>query len=248
MLFQKRNMKTTSFLSLVFACFILSLVTTTELKAQKKSKEEIAAERKRKADEKKAAAEDKKRQKADAKSVKDELRKFQKNPQAYLEFKRTATEAMNEAGKLKEEVAKLKALEQQCAQEEENLKKQIEELLGKNKALEEGKTAKKTGGFSIPTTGTFYVVQIGAFQQRDIEVNGDNPDFRKDSEGGFNRYIMGVFEDPAKADELRKFLTQIDFRTNKSYKPFLAPYKDGKRVSLEEAMGAEEAAKYKKQK
>ncbi len=239
-------MKTTSFLSLVFACLILSFTTITELKAQKKSKEEVAAAKKKKADDKKAAAEAKKQQKADAKSVKDELKKFQKNPQAYLEYKRTATEAMNESGKLKEEIAKLKSLEQQCAQEEENLKKQIEELLAKNKTLEEGKTVKKTGGFSIPTTGTFYVVQIGAFQQRDVEVNNDNPDFRKDSEGGFNRYIMGVFEDPAKANDLRKFLTQIDFRTNKTYRPFLAPYKDGKRVSLEEAMGAEEAAKYKK--
>jgi hypothetical protein len=128
----------------------------------------------------------------------------------------------------------------------ENLKKQIEELLAKNKELESKKGGGEQKGFSIPSEGTFYVVQIGAFQQRDVEVNQNNPDFRKENNDGFNKYVMGVFESADKADDLRKFLTQIDFRRNPTYRPFIAPYKDGKRISLEEAVGAEEAKKYKK--
>jgi hypothetical protein len=239
-------MKAIHLFTISFVFFLITFSHSSQVYAQRKSKEEIAAEKKRKQDEKKAAAEDKKRKKADEKAVKDELKKFQKNPQAYLEYKRTATEAMNEASKLKEEVVRLKSLEQQCAQEEENLKKQIEELLGKNKALEEKKASADTKGFSIPSTGTFYVVQIGAFQHRDVATNDNNPDFRKENSDGFNRYIMGVFEDVTKADELRKFLMQIDFRSSKTYRPFLAPYKDGKRVSLEEALGPDEAKKYKR--
>jgi hypothetical protein len=56
---------------------------------------------------------------------------------------------------------------------------------------------------------------------------------------------MGVFGDVNGADELRKFLLQIDMRSNPKYRPIVAAYKDGKRVALEEVLTPEEAKKYK---
>ena len=93
----------------------------------------------------------------------------------------------------------------------------------------------------------YYVVQIGAFQQTDIETNPDNPDFRKETADGFNKYIMGVFSSIEQADAMRNFLMKIDFKRTPQYRPFIAPYKDGSRITLEEAIGPEEAAKRKKQ-
>ena len=60
------------------------------------------------------------------------------------------------------------------------------------------------------------------------------------------KYMMGVFSTIEQADALRSFLTKIDFRRMPQYRPFVVPYKDGARITLEDALGPEEAAKRKK--
>jgi hypothetical protein len=85
---------------------------------------------------------------------------------------------------------RVKELEANCQKEVEGLRSEIEDLLNKLKNCE-GKPAPGPNkpGFSIPTTGLYYVVQVGAFQNTNVETNPDNPDFRKESaDGGFQHY------------------------------------------------------------
>gem|GEM_PF-1517288 len=195
----------------------------------------------------KPSKDEKKAKAAEEKALKAELSSFTKNLDSYKSFKAAKTTAEAEAGKLKGEVVRVKELEAQCAKEVEGLRSEIEDLLKKLEACDKKPTPNNKGGFSIPTTGMYYVVQIGAFQQTNIETNPDNPDFRKENADGFTKYIMGVFSTIEQADAMRVFLRKIDFRSMPQYRPFIAPYKDGNRITLEEAIGPEEAAKRKKQ-
>ncbi len=218
-------------------CFALSINPAT---AQKKTKEQ-------KAEEKRKQQEEKKSKKDAEKIVKDDFKNFTKNPQAYLAFKEKSIKAEQEAQSIKGELARVKELEQQCATEEERLKKEIEDLKAQLANKKPEKNEKSGGTRAVPAEGTHFVVQIGAFKDKDVATNEKNPDFRKDGNvgDGFNRYVMGVFSDVNGADELRKFLLQIDMRSNPKYRPIVAAYKDGKRVALEEVLSPEDAKKYK---
>lgn len=223
---------------LIFVFFFLAM---PDVQAQRKKKKSDTTEEKT---DKKSKTNDKKAKAADDKKTIAEIKALLKNPEQYRRMKQEREEAQAEVGRLNTELTKAKQLEQQCATEEENLKRQIEELMGKVTNLE---NQPKGNGGAIPGKGMYYVVQIGAFQQKDVEVNPDNPDLRKDVTDGFNKYIMGVFPDIQQADQLRMFLLQLDFRRNPAYRPFIAPYKDGRRISLEEALGPEEAQRRKQQ-
>jgi flagellar biosynthesis GTPase FlhF len=238
----KNNLWIIKFFALFLVTAFLLVSPSAEAQRKKKKKGDDTSEE---TTTKTSSTNDKKAKAAEDKKTRAELKKLTKNPEAYRQLKDGKAEAERQASELKSEVNRLKELEQQCAQEEEALKRQIEELMGKVQTLE--KQPKGTGGFGVPAQGMYYVVQIGAFQQKDVEVNSDNPDLRKDATDGFNKYIMGVFPDIQQADQLRAFLLQLDFRRNPAYRPFIAPYKDGKRISLEEALGPEEAQKRKAQ-
>lgn len=192
----------------------------------------------------KLTKEEKKAQKAEAKALKKEVKAFQKNLDSFKAFKEAKANAESENVKMKAELKRVKDLEAQCATEVEELRAEIEQLMAK---LEACNNKPSDGGFSIPKQGLVYVVQIGAFQEKDVAVNDGNPDLRKESADGFNKYIMGAFPDIQQADQLRAFLLQLDFRTNPEYRPFIAPYKDGQRVTLDEALGPEEAEKRRQQ-
>lgn len=237
----KFTMKNTFIYGLLITtfCFALSINPAT---AQKKTKEQKAEEKRKQQEEKKA--------KKDAEKIlNDDFKNFKKNPQAYLAFKEKSIKAEQEAQSIKGELARVKELEQQCATEEDRLKKEIEDLKAQlaNKKPEKPDTGGGTGTRVVPAQGTHFVVQIGAFKDKDVATNENNPDFRNDKNvgDGFSRYIMGVFSDATGADELRKFLMQIDMRSNPKYRPIVAAYKDGKRVALEEVLSPEDAKKYK---
>lgn len=232
---------------LAVSCLLagLALVAPTDAYAQKKPKEKKETKKKEPAP--KPSKDEKKAKAAEEKALKAEIAAFNKNLESYRQFKAAKTNAEAEAGKLKSEVVRVKELEANCQKEVEGLRSEIEDLLNKLKNCE-GKPAPGPNkpGFSIPTTGLYYVVQVGAFQNTNVETNPDNPDFRKESADGFNKYIMGVFSTIEQADALRTFLTKIDFRSSPQFRPFVVPYKDGTRVTLEDAIGPEEAAKRKK--
>lgn len=223
---------------LVFALFLLA---SQEVQAQRKKKKSDVTEEKT---DKKAKANEKKAKAADDKKTIAEIKALLKNPAEYRKMKEGLANAQSEVTRLNTENVRLKEVQDQCETNKINLEKQLEEYMNKITNLE---NQPKGGGSVIPGKGMYYVVQIGAFQQKDVEVNPDNPDLRKDVTDGFNKYIMGVFQDISQADQLRMFLLQLDFRRNPAYRPFIAPYKDGKRISLEEALGPEEAQKRKQQ-
>ncbi len=233
-------MKSTIIYGFLITTFCIALsIAPQQAFAQKKTKEQKAEEKRKQQEEKKA--------KKDAeKVVKDDFKNYSKNPQLYLAFKEKAIKAEQEAQSMKGELARVKELEQQCATEEERLKKEIEDLKAQ---LANKKPEKETKGGTrtVPAEGTFYVVQIGAFKDKDVATTENNPDFRNDKNvgDGFNRYVMGVFTEATGADDLRKFLLQIDMRSNPKYRPIVAAYKDGKRVALEEVMSPEDAKKFK---
>lgn len=223
----------------------LAFFATPEVHAQKKKDPKKKETPKKKEPAPKLSKDEKKAKAAEEKALKAEISAYSKNLDSYKAFKNAKATAEAEAGKLKSEVVRLKETEANCQKEVDGLRAEIEDLLAKLKAAE-NKPAPSKGGFSIPTTGMYYVVQIGAFQQANVETNPDNPDFRKETADGFTKYIMGVFSTIEQADALRSFLGKIDFRRMPQYRPFVVPYKDGARITLEDALGPEEAAKRKK--
>jgi hypothetical protein len=232
-----------SILSLLLLC--MAMIFAPEAQAQRKKKtkktddtEEATSTKTKKP---KLSKEEKKAKAADDKALKKELSAFQKNLDSYRAFKQAKADAEAEASTLKGELTRSKEQEAQCGKEVEGLRSEIEDLLAKIKACDD-----KPKGFGVPAKGVYYVVQIGAFQQADVEANPDNPDFRKESADGFNKYIMGVFNTIEQADALRAFLMKLNFQRVPQYRPFIAPYRDGARISLEEALGPEEAEKRKK--
>ncbi len=240
-------MKSYNLRSVAFSCLFMgmALFATPEAYAQKK-KEPKKKETKKKEPAPKLSKDEKKAKAQEEKALKAEISAYSKNLDSYRAFKNAKATAEAEAGKLKSEVVRLKENEANCQKEVDGLRAEIEDLIAKLKAAEGKSTPTPAkAGFAIPTTGMYYVVQIGAFQQANVETNPDNPDLRKESADGFNKYIMGVFSTIDQADALRSFLTKIDFR-RPQYRPFVVPYKDGARITLEDAIGPEEAAKRKK--
>lgn len=213
--------------------FAMALFSAPELAAQKSKKSKSKKE--------KSSSDDKKAKKQEEKKLQAELRAYMKNPSNFKAFKQAKEDAESENAQLKQEASRLKELESQCAKEVEGLRTEIEDL--RNKLA----TAQQPTGFGIPSKGLYYAVQIGAFEKKDVSVNDNNPDFRKENTGGFAKYIMGVFPSIQEADELRRFLLELPYFKNKQSRPFVVPYRDGNRVTLEDALGPEEAERRKRE-
>ncbi len=212
---------------------------TTKEKQPKEKKEKAPSSSSRSRN---SASSSDKLSKEEEKALKNEIKAYQKNLPSFKKFKDDKSRAESDLSASSRELIRVKELEAQCANEVEELRKQIEDL--ERRLREKNAQPTTNEGFGIPKQGLYYVVQIGAFQQKDVTVNNDNPDFRRENADGFNKYIMGVFNNIEQADQLRNFLLQLDFRTP-AYRPFVAPYRDGTRISIDEALGAGEAAKRK---
>lgn len=211
-------------------------------KKEKEPKEKKEKEPKSSSRSRNSASSDDKLSREEERALKSEVKAYQKNLPSFKKFKEDKARAEADLATNSRELVRVKELEAQCANEVEELRKQIEDL--ERRLREKNAQPATNEGFGIPKEGLYYVVQIGAFQQKDVTVNNDNPDFRKENADGFNKYIMGVFNNIEQADQLRNFLLQLDFRTP-AYRPFVAPYRDGMRISIDEALGADEAAKRK---
>ncbi len=228
-----------------FVLLVFLFVQAPDAYAQKsRSKKEKAPKEKkeRKSRSRDSGSNDEKLSREEERALKSEVKAYQKNLPSFKKFKEDKARAESDLASNSRELIRVKELEAQCANEVEELRKQIEDL--ERRLREKNAQPAITEGFGIPKQGLYYVVQIGAFQQKDVSVNNDNPDFRKENADGFNKYIMGVFNSIEQADQLRNFLLQLDFRTP-AYRPFVAPYRDGMRISIDEALGADEAAKRK---
>ena len=235
------NSHTSRYVFTLLALFAFTLFGTNEAIAQKKEKPKKEVKPKLSKDEKKAKADEEK-------ALNAEVKAFGKNLESFKNFKNAKVTAENENGKLKTEVARIKETQAQCDKDVEGLRADIEELMRKLKACEEKggtNTPSVKESSAIPTKGIYFTVQVGAFQKTDIETNPDNPNFRKENADGYSKYVMGVFNNVQQADAMRDFISKLDFRQPNT-RPVLVPYKDGVRISLEDALGAEQASKYKK--
>ena len=210
---------------LLLASFTV-LIIAAPAEAQRKKKEKLSKE-------------EKKAKKAEEKRLKAEVKAFSKDINKYKAFKEAKETAESELSSTRAELTRVKELEAQCAKEVEELRAEIEDLRSQLAACN-----KKPSGFSVPSSGLYYVVQIGAYQSQDLAVNDNNPDFRKDFDSGLNKYIMGVFSNLAQADQLRNFLMQLNFQVDR---PFIQPYRDGTRISMDDALGPDEAERRRQQ-
>lgn len=232
-------------LKVFLAAFIvlgsLAISDTSEVYAQKRRSKKEKKEKEDKPDKKSRRSKDKGDglSKDEERALKKELKSYKKNLESYQAYKDRNNETRAELGEVKTELARVKQLEADCNKEVEGLRGEIEDLMAKLDACKASKSENK--GFSVPTSGLYYVVQIGAFENADAPTNNNNPDFRKENDNGMNKYIMGVFNSVDDADALRNFLYQIDFRRNPNYRPFVVPYRDGQRISIEDALGPDEA-------
>lgn len=122
-----------------------------------------------------------------------------------------------------EEVANLRSqvstLENRL-QSEMDTRRQLEQELGQMKNLMDG-------GIQ---PGLVYRVQIGAYVFYDSESNPDGANFVKERSDGFNKYMIGSFRSYEDASAFRDELEQMGIK-----KPWVVPYIDGVRVSIEEA-------------
>ncbi|MCS6822644.1 MAG: hypothetical protein NZ551_12365 [Microscillaceae bacterium] len=196
----------------------------------------FAQRSKTKAKTQKPSKEEAKRKKEEDKRTKNELRNYSKNPEAFRRFQQSKENAERQRDSLLTELGRVSQLEQQCEREVENLRADYEALLRKCKGFEEKiKTISEmpppapSPCQSIPKEGTFYSVQIGAFKQIDLDkqVNEKKVEMKKESEDGFDKYIVSYFDSYAKAEAFKKHLMYMGLR-----QVWIVAYKDGKRVDI----------------
>ncbi|MEO0899096.1 MAG: hypothetical protein AAFY71_21975 [Bacteroidota bacterium] len=105
-------------------------------------------------------------------------------------------------------------------QNEQSVRNQLEQKLSQTKGLMEGGI--------LP--GLIYRVQIGAYVFYDSSSNPDGANFVKERSDGFNKYMIGAFRSYDEASGFREELEQMGIK-----KPWVVPYVDGVRVSIDEA-------------
>ncbi len=83
------------------------------------------------------------------------------------------------------------------------------------------------------TEGLIYKVQIGAFKNKNLEKYLDNHvNFSGDiDDDGTKKYTLGYFNDYWEADNFKKYLREMGVRD-----AWIVSYKDGKRVSMKDAL------------
>ena len=82
--------------------------------------------------------------------------------------------------------------------------------------------------------GVVFKVQIGAFEKIDLPENLDTSvNLSKEQKGDLNKYVVGQFREYQKADRLKEELRNMGVK-----EAWIVPYRDGKRVPLEDVLDA----------
>lgn len=177
------------------------------------------------------------------KELKAEAKLYTKNPEGLRKIKEDAARSV----KYKTRLNELEIIQVQCEHDIEVLRAEFDSLL---KLLEKccngvepkpapqpQPTVVNTGG-GIPQQGIAFTVQIGAYKNTNLS-DYTNADL-KTEEGQLNKYILGVFRKYGEAEQLKIHLKNMGLKDS-----WIASYKDGKRVGIEEVLTPEEIEKRK---
>ncbi|WKK86310.2 Ezrin/radixin/moesin family protein [Marivirga arenosa] len=102
-----------------------------------------------------------------------------------------------------------------------------------NEMAKKAKEANNSEPAALDESGTWFKVQVGAFENIDMsEYFKNNPNFSgEDTEEGLQRITLGRFRDYWEADKFKKALRQMGVK-----EAWIVPYKDGVRVPLKEVL------------
>lgn len=190
------------------------LAFTTSTFAQKKSKEDAAAE------------------KEWAKKLKA------LKPLDYKKLVEEKEALANQVLELQQQNAKMKA---ELDKKEAELAKTKKELEDYNSGMapvvvQTDNTKTSADGLNTkrgPSKGITYKVQIGSFKNKDLTKYFDNnPNFSGEVDhDGVKKYTLGVFSDYWEADKFKKALREMGVKD-----AWVVAYKDGKRVNIKDVL------------
>ena len=102
-----------------------------------------------------------------------------------------------------------------------------------NEMAKKAQEAQNSSSSALDESGTWFKVQVGAFENIDMsEYFKNNPNFSgEESEEGLQRITLGRFRDYWEADRFKKTLRQMGVK-----EAWIVPHKDGVRVPLKEVL------------
>ena len=179
----------------------------------------------------------KKSNKDELKHWKNEVKKYKKNPLAlkaltedYKQFKTENIELQDKVNSFESErsndIKKIAQLEREISNLNNSL--MAAEENARQMALKQEDLADK--GFMA---GTVFRVQIGAYAETSIpgDLDGAEDELELEEEDGLQKILVGQFREIGKAEELQEYMKTIGVSD-----AWIVPYRDGIRITMEEAM------------
>ena len=182
----------------------------------------------------------------DTEMSKDEIKRwkriakdYKKNPAALKELTEERQRYKQESEQLQ---SQLRDLQSQQGQEDSQLAQKEQEIMDLNNQLLNAQSTiqqLREQIASTPTTpaqddmmsGLVFRVQIGAYQKTRISTSLATDDAMKlEDEGGLQKILVGQFRDYQQAVELKDYMVKIGVKD-----AWVVPFRDGIRISLEEA-------------
>ncbi len=186
--------------------------------------------------------------KEELKEWKNQAKEYKKNPAALKiltekveGLESEAAEATSEARRLRQELSTVKIEENQKNAKIATLEDQVRSL---NQQLAETRTAlmqseqrtemtARGGGNLADGQGIVFRIQLGAFEKRQVatEMAVADDGFLLEDENGVQKITIGHFRDFESAKALRDHMVTIGVKG-----AWVVPYRDGVRITLQEAL------------
>lgn len=191
--------------------FCMAFSVSAQLsKAERKEMKKMAKELKKNPDQMKALVEENESLKSSVASLNAQV----ENIQGQLDNKNA-------------EIAAAKAEAQEAKAMAEAQRQRANEMANK------AKNVQKEEPEALDESGTWFKVQVGAFENIDMsEYFKNNPNFSgEETEDGLQRITLGRFRDYWEADKFKKTLRKMGVK-----EAWIVPYKEGVRVPLKEVL------------
>lgn len=204
-------MKSKISLIAILMIFCMAFSVSAQLsRAEKKEMKKMAKELKRNPEQMKAMVEENESLKSSVSSLNAQV----ENLQSQLSNKNA-------------EIAAAKAEAQEAKAMAEAQRQRANEMANK------AKNAQNQEPEALDESGTWFKVQVGAFENIDMsEYFKNNPNFSgEETEEGLQRITLGRFRDYWEADKFKKTLRKMGVK-----EAWIVPYKDGVRVPLKEVL------------